>query len=123
MNRNKPIYAISIVSEILGLHPQTLRQYERMGLIVPSRTMGNTRLYSDEDLERLRFITELTKDIGVNLAGVEIIMQMRDEIASLNGTINALQQHIKLTYGEELSQKQEQLTYGMQFRKIHIESE
>ncbi|MDR2105293.1 MAG: helix-turn-helix transcriptional regulator [Deferribacteraceae bacterium] len=74
---------IGVVSELLGLHPQTIRQYERQGLISPERTDGNTRRYSDEDLERLKFITALTRDMGINLAGVEMIVNMKDEIAKL----------------------------------------
>ncbi len=117
------MYVISIVSDILGLHPQTLRQYERIGLIIPSRTMGNTRLYSDEDIEKLRFITVLTKDMGVNLAGVEVIMQMRDEIQSLTNKLNDMQRHINTTYGEDITKNNANITYGLQFRKIQIESE
>lgn len=100
--KQKPLYIISIVSEILGLHPQTLRQYERLGLIEPSRTMGNTRLYSDEDLEKLRYITVLTKEMGVNLAGVEIIMEMREQINALNNQLNYIAEHIKNKYGEDI---------------------
>jgi len=81
--RNTPLYVISIVSEMLDLHPQTLRQYERLGLVNPQRTSGNTRLYSEEDLETLKFILTLTKDMGVNLAGVEVIINMRDQINDL----------------------------------------
>lgn len=85
--KDKPLYIISIVSELLELHPQTLRQYERLGLVKPSRTIGNTRLYSDEDIDRLRFIVTLTKDMGVNLAGVEVIMNMREQIEHLQGQL------------------------------------
>lgn len=92
---DKPIYVISIVSELLGLHPQTLRQYERMGLISPSRTLGNTRLYSEEDVERLKFILTLTKDMGVNLAGVEIIINMKEQINELQNNIEQLTTYIK----------------------------
>jgi MerR family transcriptional regulator/heat shock protein HspR len=79
----KPLYIISIVSEMLDLHPQTLRQYERLGLVNPQRTQGNTRLYSDEDLDTLKFILTLTKDMGINLAGVEVILNMRQQIEDL----------------------------------------
>jgi len=81
--KSKPLYIISIVSEMLDLHPQTLRQYERLGLVNPQRTQGNVRLYSEEDLETLKFILTLTKDMGVNLAGVEVILNMRDQIEEL----------------------------------------
>jgi MerR family transcriptional regulator/heat shock protein HspR len=76
----KRFYMISAVSQQFGIHPQTLRLYERDGLLKPSRTDGNTRLYSDEDLERLRVILNLTRELGVNLAGVEIVLNMRDKM-------------------------------------------
>ncbi len=73
-------YMIGVVSMRYGVHPQTLRLYEREGLLTPSRTEGKTRLYSDEDLERLEFILNLTRDLGVNLAGVEVVLGMRDRL-------------------------------------------
>ncbi len=91
----KPLYVISIVSDLLGLHPQTLRQYERLGFIDPSRTNGNTRLYSENDIQKLKNIIILTRENGVNLAGVEIILQMQKEIDNLNNQINAMISTIK----------------------------
>jgi MerR family transcriptional regulator, heat shock protein HspR len=76
----KPRYMISVAAQTLGIHPQTLRIYEREGLIGPTRTKGNTRLYSDEDIELMRVILRLTQDLGVNLAGVDIILQMRRQM-------------------------------------------
>jgi len=93
--RNKPLYIISIVSEMLDLHPQTLRQYERLGLVTPQRTSGNTRLYSEEDLETLKFILNLTKEMGINLAGVEVILNMRDQIEELQMQNHQLKEFIK----------------------------
>ena len=93
--RNKPLYIISIVSEMLDLHPQTLRQYERLGLVNPQRTSGNTRLYSEDDLETLKFILTLTKDMGVNLAGVEVILNMRQQIDELQNQNEQLKEFIK----------------------------
>lgn len=78
--KNKAAYMISSVSEQFGIHPQTLRLYEREGLLTPSRSDGNTRLYTDEDLERLEVILQLTREFGVNLAGVEIILNMREKM-------------------------------------------
>src|SRR5579862_4210303 len=75
--KSKAAYMISSVAEQYGVHPQTLRLYEREGLLKPSRSDGNTRLYTDDDLERLEVILHLTRDLGVNLAGVEIILNMR----------------------------------------------
>jgi len=80
---------ISAVSERFDIHPQTLRLYERGGLLMPSRTEGNTRLYTDEDLERLRVILNLTRELGVNLAGVEIVLNMRDKMNLMQEEINA----------------------------------
>ena len=81
--RGKTGYMISAVAEMYTIHPQTLRLYEREGLLVPSRSVGNTRLYSDEDLERLEAILNLTRDLGVNLAGVEIVLNMRERMAEM----------------------------------------
>ncbi|MEQ1884377.1 MAG: helix-turn-helix transcriptional regulator [Bryobacteraceae bacterium] len=80
-------YMISAVSEQYQIHPQTLRLYEREGLLKPSRSDGNTRLYTDEDLERLEVILKLTRDLGVNLAGVEIILNMREKMAEMQRQI------------------------------------
>ena len=78
---------ISAVAEQFQIHPQTLRLYEREGLLAPSRSEGNTRLYTDEDLERLEVILKLTRDLGVNLAGVEIILNMREKMAAMQHEI------------------------------------
>jgi len=83
--RGKVGYMISAVAEKFHLHPQTLRLYEREGLVTPSRSEGNTRLYTEEDLERLEVIVALTRDLGVNLAGVECILNMRDKMEELQG--------------------------------------
>ncbi len=83
-------YMIGVVSMRYGVHPQTLRLYEREGLLTPSRTEGKTRLYSDEDLERLEFILNLTRDLGVNLAGVEVVLGMRDRLNNLQEDLERL---------------------------------
>ena len=80
MKKRVKTYTISAVAEMYDIHPQTLRLYEREGLLKPSRSDGNTRLYSDEDLERLEVVLSLTRDLGVNLAGVEIILNMRQKM-------------------------------------------
>lgn len=85
--KGKAAYMISAVSEKYGIHPQTLRLYEREGLLKPSRSEGNTRLYTDGDLERLEVILELTRELGVNLAGVEIILNMRERMAAMQKQI------------------------------------
>jgi MerR family transcriptional regulator/heat shock protein HspR len=86
-SRSKAAYMISAVAEQYEIHPQTLRLYEREGLLKPSRSEGNTRLYTDEDLERLEVILHLTRDLGVNLAGVEIILNMREKMAEMQRQI------------------------------------
>jgi len=85
--RSKAAYMISAVAEQYQIHPQTLRLYEREGLLKPSRSEGNTRLYTDGDLERLEVILKLTRDMGVNLAGVEIILNMREKMAAMQQQI------------------------------------
>src|SRR5206468_11415028 len=86
-NKGKAAYMISAVAEQYAIHPQTLRLYEREGLLRPSRSEGNTRLYTDEDLERLEVILHLTRDLGVNLAGVEIVLNMREKMAEMQRQI------------------------------------
>lgn len=81
--KKKAGYMISSVAEAYGVHPQTLRLYERLGLLSPSRSEGNTRLYTDKDLERLETILNLTRDLGVNLAGVEVILNMREKMEKM----------------------------------------
>ena len=82
-------YMISAVAELYKLHPQTLRLYERVGLLKPSRSQGNTRLYTDQDLERLEVILTLTRELGVNLAGIEIILNMRDKMSEMQQQMEA----------------------------------
>ena len=90
---------ISAVAEQYGIHPQTLRLYEREGLLAPSRSEGNTRLYTDDDLERLEVILKLTRELGVNLAGVEIILNMREKMeamqSQIEGFIQTLNQELR----------------------------
>lgn len=87
--RAKAGYMISAVAELYKLHPQTLRLYERFGLLKPSRSQGNTRLYTDQDLERLEVILTLTRELGVNLAGIEIILNMRDKMSEMQQQMEA----------------------------------
>ena len=91
----KGYYMISAVSAKYNIHPQTLRLYEREGLLKPSRTDGNTRLYSDEDLQELETILALTRDLGVNLAGVEIILNMRRKMDRMQKEVNEFMQYVK----------------------------
>ena len=91
----KAYYMISVVAQKYNIHPQTLRLYEREGLLKPSRTEGNTRLYSEEDLEQLETILSLTRDLGVNLAGVEIILNMRRKIERMQGEVNEFMDYVR----------------------------
>ncbi|MFN7980835.1 MAG: helix-turn-helix transcriptional regulator [Vicinamibacterales bacterium] len=91
----KAYFMISVVSQRYNIHPQTLRLYEREGLLKPSRTEGNTRLYSEEDLEQLETILSLTRDLGVNLAGVEIILNMRRKIERMQTEVNEFMEYVK----------------------------
>jgi MerR family transcriptional regulator, heat shock protein HspR len=93
--RTRPLYRIGVVAEMLSLHPQTLRLYERKGLIRPSRTTGRTRLYSAEDVEEIRLILRLSRDLGVNLAGVEIILTMRRQMRALQRELETLASHVR----------------------------
>lgn len=88
-------YMISAVSELYQLHPQTLRLYERVGLLKPSRSEGNTRLYTDADLERLEVILTLTREMGVNLAGIEIILNMREKMSEMQRQMKAFTEFVQ----------------------------
>ena len=95
MTRKPKTYTISAVADQYGIHPQTLRLYEREGLLKPSRSEGNTRLYTDPDLERLELILSLTRDLGVNLAGVEIILNMRRKMEGMQAEVNEFMEYVK----------------------------
>jgi MerR family transcriptional regulator, heat shock protein HspR len=99
-------FTISIVSQMYGIHPQTLRLYEREGLLVPHRSEGNRRLYSREDLRRLKIILSLTRDLGVNLAGVEIILGMRDRMRALQKEVQEFVQQLRQEVMREAAQQQ-----------------
>jgi MerR family transcriptional regulator/heat shock protein HspR len=86
---------ISIAAELVGMHPQTLRVYEQKGLVRPKRTAGNTRLYSERDLERLRLIQRLTTEVGLNLAGVELVLRMEDELKRAQAQIARLERRLR----------------------------
>jgi MerR family transcriptional regulator/heat shock protein HspR len=88
-------YHISRVSQMFNLHPQTLRLYEREGLLKPSRSQGNTRLYTDEDLRQLELILNLIRELGVNLAGVEVILNMRQKMERMEAEVNELLEYVK----------------------------
>ena len=87
---DEPVYLISVVAKILEIHPQTLRQYEKEGLIEPGRTDGKMRLYSQRDIDKIKTILRLTRDLGVNLAGVDIILRLKERLDELDSTIEEL---------------------------------
>src|SRR5215213_940080 len=102
MKRKVKTYTISAVAELYDIHPQTLRLYEREGLLKPSRSIGNTRLYEDSDLERLDVILSLTRDLGVNLAGVEIILNMREKMNEMQREFERFFSYLK-NHADEFS--------------------
>jgi MerR family transcriptional regulator, heat shock protein HspR len=93
--RTHPRYMISVAADLVGMHPQTLRIYETKGLVRPRRTPGNTRLYSEADLERLRLIQRLTTELGLNLAGVETVLRLEDELARLQARMARLERQLR----------------------------
>jgi MerR family transcriptional regulator, heat shock protein HspR len=92
---DRPRYMISVAAEIVGMHPQTLRIYETKGLVRPRRTPGNTRLYSESDLERLRLIQRLTTELGLNLAGVETVLRLEDELRRLRARLDRVERETR----------------------------
>ena len=92
---DRPIYMISVAADLVGMHPQTLRIYEAKGLVRPQRTPGGTRLYSEADVERLRIIQRLTSELGLNLAGVELVLRLEDELRKAHAQIERLQAQLK----------------------------
>jgi MerR family transcriptional regulator/heat shock protein HspR len=93
--QERPRYMISVAAELVGMHPQTLRIYESKGLVRPRRTPGNTRLYSEGDLERLRLIQRLTTELGLNLAGVETVIRLEDELAKARARLDRLERELR----------------------------
>ena len=91
----RPCYMISVAAELVGMHPQTLRIYEDKGLIRPQRTAGNTRLYSEADLERLRLIQRLTTELGLNLAGVEQVLRLQDEVVRMRRQMDRMEREMR----------------------------
>jgi MerR family transcriptional regulator, heat shock protein HspR len=109
----KAYYMISAVAQKYNIHPQTLRLYEREGLLKPSRTEGNTRLYSEDDLEQLETILSLTRDLGVNLAGVEIILNMRRKIEAMQHEVNEFMDYVKRELSRGIGDWEQRLSTAM----------
>jgi MerR family transcriptional regulator/heat shock protein HspR len=97
---DRPRYMISVAADLVGMHPQTLRIYESKGLIRPKRTAGNTRLYSEADLERLRLIQRLTNELGLNLAGVEQVLRLEDELRRMHRRVDRMEREMREAINE-----------------------
>jgi len=91
---DEPVYLISVVASILDIHPQTLRQYEKEGLIEPSRTQGRMRLYSQRDIDKIKFVLQLTRKMGINLAGVDVILKLKKQMDAMNVEIQGLREEL-----------------------------
>ncbi len=96
----RPRYMISVAAEIVGMHPQTLRMYEQKGLVRPKRTAGNTRLYSEADLERLRLIQRLTGELGLNLAGVQTVLDLEEQLQRMQERMERLEREMRETVAQ-----------------------
>ncbi|AHW92257.1 heat shock transcriptional regulator HspR [Campylobacter jejuni] len=102
---DEPVYLISVVAKVLSIHPQTLRQYEREGLIEPSRTDGKIRLYSQRDIDRIKLILRLTRDMGINLAGVDVILKLKNQLHEFENLIDELRLELTKQQDKEAASK------------------
>ncbi len=119
----EPVYLISAVAEILNIHPQTLRQYEREGLIKPSRTNGKIRLYSQKDINHIKYVLTLTRDLGVNLAGVDIILQLNQKIEELESDLLAFKNKFNSTSSLSVVPNEKALTIQKSSLKLVVVKE
>jgi len=124
-NKKKKYYMISAVSSMYNIHPQTLRLYEREGLLKPSRTDGNTRIYTDEDISKLEVILNLSRDMGVNLAGIEIILNMREKMEKMQEELNQVLDYIRKEFfegkEEEFSKRKDAIVKTVSAKIVKIE--
>ncbi len=118
--RGHKLYMISVVSEMLGVHPQTLRLYEREGFIKPKRSEGNTRLYSEDDVERLEMILRLTRELGVNLAGVDVILSMREKMEQMQREMEASVRRLQEDLAQEIRRREESRNALVPVRRIPV---
>lgn len=102
---DEPVYLISVVAKVLSIHPQTLRRYEREGLIEPSRTDGKIRLYSQRDIDRIKLILRLTRDMGINLAGVDVILKLKNQLHEFENLIDELRLELSKQQDKEAASK------------------
>ncbi|MFC2491136.1 MAG: heat shock protein transcriptional repressor HspR [Campylobacter curvus] len=120
-NYEEPVYLISVVAKVLSIHPQTLRQYEREGLIEPSRTDGRMRLYSQKDVDRVKMILRLTRDLGVNLAGVDVILQLKEKMDEFEATIDELKEQLNKSKQSAIPAKKSLVKHKNSFDLIFYE--
>lgn len=118
--REQRLFMISVVSEMLGIHPQTLRLYEREGFIKPKRSGGNTRLYSEEDVEKLKMILRLTRELGVNLAGVEVVLSMRERMEQMQREMEEMVRLLRDELAREIHRREEMKNALVPVRKITV---
>ncbi len=118
--REHRLFMISVVSEMLGIHPQTLRLYEREGFIKPKRSGGNTRLYSEEDVEKLEMILRLTRELGVNLAGVEVILSMREKMEQMQREMELTIRQLQEDLAREIKRREEMRNALVPVRRIIV---
>ena len=118
--REHRLFMISVVSEMLGIHPQTLRLYEREGFIKPRRSGGNTRLYSEEDVEKLELVLRLTRELGVNLAGVEVILSMRGQMEQMRREMEETIGQLREELAREIRRREEMRSALVPVRRIRI---
>jgi len=118
--REHRLFMISVVSEMLGIHPQTLRLYEREGFIKPKRSGGNTRLYSEEDVEKLEMILRLTRELGVNLAGVEVILSMREKMEQMQREMEDTIVELRTELAHEIRRREEMRNALVPVRRIVV---
>ena len=121
--REQRLFMISVVSEMLGIHPKTLRLYEREGFIKPKRSVGNTRLYSEEDVERLEMVLRLTRELGVNLAGVEVILSMREKMEQMQREMEATIQQLRDDLAREIQRREDMRKALVPVRRISVRRE
>src|SRR5512140_3335623 len=120
MAREHRLFMISVVSEMLGIHPQTLRIYEREGFIKPKRSGGNTRLYSEEDVEKLEMILRLTRELGVNLAGVEVILSRREKMEQMQQEMEQTVIMLREELAREIARREEARNALVPVRRIMV---
>ncbi len=118
--RGHKLYMISVVSEMLGVHPQTLRLYEREGFIKPRRSEGNTRLYSEEDVEKLEMILRLTRELGVNLAGVDVVLSMREKMERMQREMEETIRQLREELAREIRRREEMRNALVPVRRIVV---